>query len=444
MPTSYNLEAAARVLFDSTRRKHVLWVGDSQCAEIRWYLANWAFQKAMPGSIPMVGDVVSSNVSAATSRSYGSLTATGGTIVRTGYGGTDTDNTIGAPNSTGYCVRTLTAHTFSANQATNLGLGNGITLNRRSDTSGVPAGFDWRLDGATGKPWFTNQSLEAKVVSFDCGTSAAMPWRFLLRRTPSVTTSTAYVNVTPPGTLGFYSSAWTGTLTAAGNTDEELRIVPECNNGDESIANAHVTYVAAVIRKPAVGGVLPPGVVLDTVGRPSISATEALANGGTQAAWQSHFANTVDCNDIIIFHMLGHNMDAGERTTNVTNATWQTAIESRSQRLVAAARAAFPSANIYMINVLPWMFLASANGLDSVASTAAAESLLLAVAQRNGYGFFSFYSATGGAPPAANNLHLTDGSAQMQYPLMAANLLWQELSSAAASSVLRAGRARIR
>lgn len=443
MPISYNLEAVARVLFDSTRRKHVVLVGDSQMSGSRWYFGDWAFQKAMPCSIPVVGAVLETYPTGSIVKSYGSLTGTGGTITRSVYGFNDTDNTIGAPNSTGYCICPMTAHTFSADQAANQALGNGITLNRRADTAGVPAGFDWRLGGSSGRAWFTDASLEAKMVSFDCGTAAAMPWRFLLRRTPSVTTSTAYVNLTPPGTLGFYSSSWTATLAGAGNTDEELRLVPECNSGDESIANAHITYVRGVVRKPAVGGILPPGVVLDTIGRSSTSASESLSTGGSQAALQSYFSNTIDCNDIVVFSMYGHNMEVAEITT-VPNATWQSNVETRNLRIVNAIRAAFPSANIHVIAVLPWMYTAAANGIDSVADAEAAEALLLAAAQRNNWAMFSFYSATNGAPIAANNLHLTDGSAQMQYPLVAASLLWQELSSAAASSVLRASRARIR
>lgn len=441
MPTSYNLEHVARLLFDSSRRKHVVWVGDSQCSGSRWYFVDWAFQKAMPGSIPIVGCTLETYPTGSTVKSYGSLTGTGGTITRSVYGFNDTDNTIGAPNSTGYCICPMTAHTFGADQSANQALGNGITLNRRADTAGVPAGFDWRLESSSGRAWFTDQSLEAKVVSFDCGTAAAMPWRFLLRRTPSVTTSTAYVNLTPPGTLGFYSSSWTATLAGAGNTDEEIRLVTECNSGNEATANAHITYVRGVVRKPASGGVLPPGIVLDTIGRSSTSAAESLTTGGTQAALQSYFSNTIDCNDIVVFSMYGHNMDVAE-ITSVPNATWQSNVETRNLRIVNAIRAAFPSANIHVVCVLPWLYTAAANGLDSAADAAAAEALLLAAAQRNNWAMFSFYSATNGAPIAANNLHLTDSSAQMQYPMVAANLLWQELSNAQGSASARKMRGR--
>lgn len=436
--SSWNLGRAARILLTNTIPRDLIGISDSQFSETANYFAQLGIIKACPAPIAgLIGSTVNSTA-AVPSRAL----LSGTNVTSANIGSDATTTSLGVTNGEGWMLDPCSRLTFTADLAANAGLGNGLIVNGMNyNGTTTISGYDWPLRQPNGRPWFHGRSVRARLSYFNNGdASQTMPFRYLLRRVGigagATNVGTNYVNVAPSGTTpGFFASGWTeeladpGTLSGSNNNDHELRVVLECNGGNESTAGAFIIPHRVIVQAMESAGVPAKGINFDFSGRAGINADQCLTNRGSLAAWTSRFNATKLGTKAVLISSAGHNIAGG-----TPDANWSTKLSDWNNRLFDAGEACYGAGNFELVCMLPWMHTASPNGMDSLAKADDAHARVLAIAQANGFGFMSLHYANLRGEAARNDLHLTQSSpATPQNAVQQASLFWQAVATAAAA-----------
>lgn len=321
--------------------------------------------------------------------------------------------TAGANSVTGLYLNDTSPIAFAAgtNVADGTWIGNGGFRINPMGTTASPA-FPWPDTTETGLPWYHGSPMVGAMV-FQDNTNTTREWIQVLARVGnSANNSTGNTIITRgAATNTLVRTAFTADLVDAGNYQVitggfypnthrvELRLYTSLTGYDES--STGILPLSAVFARTNGSGVITSKADGTRLGfcafsRPGASVADWLGYA-TQANWRNIFEQCVIPGTrarIVLSFMLGHNTGAGEKSGDLFTATWVSNYVTLINREIAAARLAYPSAEIIPLVIIPWR--ASESG--SVNNEAAARSIHargLEVAGAVGADWFSFPAAFG-------------------------------------------------
>lgn len=432
---------------------HILGIGDSQTSSANWYNWGWALPALL--ALPWSYVVLEPGPTGTHVAGRGSLTTTvtkqgGGTInptaatIGTGDAVVTCGVTGGGDNPMSaafvYTYPAGAAGTGDASQATSLG--NGPVLSKIYDATSKSV-MPWPPCSANAnKPWYHGKYLRGAVV-FEGGPNTVQGWRIQMRRqgaTGGGTNTSAILDLAGNATQGIFRSAFTAALADGGGydlnsppnypNDHEVQLLHYAKN-DAAYDETGLLYIQhkALWATTDAGGNLPTvGPSLDFCGRSGVTANGWLQV--TQARWQQYIAATVlETNPTFVIPiMLGHNVTGAEKSGGVYTATMKQDVYDLASRVKAACLAVFPSATVYIVLIVPWLY--SGSGMSDVTAGDSLETIIDQLVDDNGWAKMSFYTYFAKAAPL---LGLHSGSAGEGLQLGAAFLdMLQEGNPAAA------------